>query len=113
MLEAVSACVPHIYKFCHLAYNQPSILKFFEHRMMSAEGPQQGDPIGGLLLCNTIHPFLCLSFRRMNSNLVEGCMDDITLGGKSDIVAEAVYTAYFPAKLVNGQWMGYGLSSWY
>ena len=58
MLEAISARVPAIYKFCHLAYNQPSILKFFEHRIMSAEGPQQGDPLGGLLFCNTIHPLL-------------------------------------------------------
>ena len=68
MLEALSAHVPAIYKFCHLAYNQSSILKFFEHRIMSAEGPQQGDPLGGLLFCNTIHPLL----RRMNSSLVEG-----------------------------------------
>ena len=30
-------------------YNQPSILKFFEHRIMSEAGPQQGDPVGGLL----------------------------------------------------------------
>ena len=41
MLEAISARVPAIYTFCHLAYNQPSILKFFEHRIMTAEGPQQ------------------------------------------------------------------------
>ena len=55
---------------------------------MSAEGPQQGDPLRGLLFCNTIHPLL----RRMNSNLVDGYMDDITLGGKSNIVAEDVAT---------------------
>ena len=55
---------------------------------MSAEGPQQGDPLGDLLFCNTSHPLL----RRMNSNLVEGYMDDITLGGKSNIVAEDVAT---------------------
>ena len=88
MLEAISVRVPAIYKFCHLAYNQPSILKFFEHRIMSAEGPQQDDPLGGLLFCNTIHPLL----RSMNSNLVEGYMDDITLGGKSNIVSEDVAT---------------------
>ena len=49
MLESVSARVSAIYKFCHLAYNQPSILKFFENRIMPEEGPQQGDPLGGLL----------------------------------------------------------------
>ena len=55
---------------------------------MSEEGPQQGDPLEGLLFCNTIHPLL----RRMNSNLVEGYMDDITLDGKSDTVADDVAT---------------------
>ena len=88
MLEAISVRVSDIYKYCHLAYNQPSILKFFEHRIMSAEGPQQGDPLGGLLFCNTIHSLL----RHMNSNLVEGYMDEITLGGKSNIVTEDVAT---------------------
>ena len=76
LLQAVSARVPAIYKVCHLSYNHPSILKFFEHHIIPAEDPQQGDPLRGLLLCNTIHPLL----RRMNSNLVEGYMDDITLG---------------------------------
>ena len=57
MIEAVSARVPAIYTFCHLAYNQPSILKLFQHRIMSEEGPQKGDPLRGLLFCNTIHPF--------------------------------------------------------
>ena len=62
MLEAISVLIPAIYKFCHLAYNQPSILKFFEHRIMSAESPQLGDPLRGLLFCNTSHPLL----KRMN-----------------------------------------------
>ena len=74
--------------FCYLAYNQPSILKFFEHHIISEEGPQQGDPLRGLLFCNTIHPLL----RCMNSNLVEGYMDDITLGSKFDTVVEDVAT---------------------
>ena len=43
MLKAVADCVPSIYKFCHLSYNQPSILKFKNHRIMSEEGHQQGD----------------------------------------------------------------------
>ena len=83
MLEAISARVPAIYKFCHLAYNQSSIHKLFEHRIMSAEGPQQDDPFEGLPFCNTIRSLL----RRMNSD-----MDDITLGGKSNIVTEDVAT---------------------
>ena len=57
MLAAVSPRAPAIYKCCRLAYNQLSILKFFEHRIVCKKGPHQGDPLGGLLFCNTIHPF--------------------------------------------------------
>ena len=88
MLEAVSPRVPAIYTFCYVAYNQPSVVKIFEHRIIYEEGHQQGDLVGGLLFYNTIHPLL----RRMNSNFVEGYMHDIMLGGKSDTVADDVAT---------------------
>ena len=58
MLKAVADRVPSIYKFCHLSYSQSSVLKFNNHRIMSEEGPQQGDPLRGLLFCNTIHPLI-------------------------------------------------------
>jgi hypothetical protein len=51
MLQAVADQLPHLYKFCHLAYSQPSMLKFGRHIIMSEEGAQQGDPLGPLLLC--------------------------------------------------------------
>ena len=44
MLNAVADRIPSIYKFCHLSYSQPSVLKFNNHHIMSEEGPQQGDP---------------------------------------------------------------------
>ena len=53
---------------------------------MSEEGPQQGDPLGGLLFCNTIHPLLS----HMKADLAEGYMDDITLCGTRNDVASAV-----------------------
>ena len=53
---------------------------------MSEEGPQQGDPLGGLPFCNTIHPLLS----QMKADLVEGYMDDITLGGTRNDVATDV-----------------------
>ena len=55
MLKAVADRVPSIYKFCYLSYSQPSIVKFINHRIVLEEGPQQGDPLQGLLFCNTIH----------------------------------------------------------
>ena len=61
-------------------------MKFNNHRIMSEEWPQQGDPLGGLLFCNTIHPLLS----QMKADLFEGYMDDITLGGTRNDVATDV-----------------------
>ena len=46
VLDAVADTVPEIYKFCHLAYHQSSILQFGQHTILSQEGVQQGDPLG-------------------------------------------------------------------
>ena len=86
MLKAIADRVPSIYKSCHLSYSQPSVLKFNNHRFMSEEGPQQGDPLGGLLFCNTIHPLLS----QMKADLFEDYMDDITLSGTRNDVASDV-----------------------
>ena len=48
--------------------------------MVSAEGVKQGDPLGPLLFCFTIHP-LC---SQLKSELCLCYVDDITVGGNSD-----------------------------
>ena len=48
--------------------------------MLSAEGVQQGDALGPLLFCLTIHP-LC---SQLKSELCVCYLDDITVGGNSD-----------------------------
>jgi hypothetical protein len=58
MLQAAHDNTPGIYKFCHLAYSQPTILAFGNHTIQSEEGPQQGDPLGAALFCQTIQPLL-------------------------------------------------------
>ena len=46
-----------MYKFCHLAYNEHSILQFCEFRLTSQEDSLHGDPLGGLMSGNpSIHP---------------------------------------------------------
>ena len=55
MLCSVSEAVPSIYRFCHLSYSQPSILKYKTRTILSQEGPHQGDPLGPLLFCLSIH----------------------------------------------------------
>ena len=86
MLKAVAESVPEIYKFCHLSYDSSSTLSFNNHTISSQEGVQQGDPLGPLLFCLSIHPLL-LSYE---SKFKIAYMDDITLGGPSTVVAADV-----------------------
>jgi hypothetical protein len=50
MLKAVLDKIPEHYRFCHLSYNNASILFFGTHTLLSEEGTQQGDPLGPLFL---------------------------------------------------------------
>ena len=49
MLSAVSNTLPQIYKFFWASYNAHSSLQFGDISIISAEGVQQGDPLGLLL----------------------------------------------------------------
>jgi len=88
MLESVLSRVPGIYKLCHLSYSQLSVLVYDGRTILSQEGPQQGDPLGPALFCNTIQPLLLSLF----SDFKEGYMDDLTLGGPETQVARDVET---------------------
>ena len=88
MLQAAHDNTPGIYKFCHLAYSRPSTLAFGDRTISSEEGPQQGDPLGAALFCETIHPLLT----SLSSELEIGYMDDLTLGGDEKQVASDVRT---------------------
>ena len=83
MLRSVAERVPGIYRFCHLCYSQPPVLKYETRIILSQEGPHQGDPLGPLLFCLSIHSDL----ERLKSELVAGFMDDLTLGGPAQSVA--------------------------
>jgi len=54
--------------------------------MQSQEGAQQGDPIGPLLFCNTVHPLLS----SLQCILNIGFLDDVVLGGHVDVEASDV-----------------------
>ena len=55
MLEAVQRPPPQLFSFVHSAYSSPSSLFWKDRVLQSAEGVQQGDPLGLLLFCLTIH----------------------------------------------------------
>ena len=88
MLKTVADELPEIYRFCTLSYGSPTALQFGSQTVWSEEGAQQGDPLGPLLFCLTIQPLL----ESLKSELVIGFMDDVTVGGRSKMVADDVKT---------------------
>lgn len=88
MLQSVSNELPEVYRFCHSAYSRETILQFGNKSVISAEGVQQGDPIGPLLFCLTLHPIL----NSLSSPLKIGYLDDLTLGGSRSSVNKDVLT---------------------
>ena len=76
--EAVATHVSSLLSFVDSAYGGVSFLRFGEHIIQSAEGVQQGDPLGPLLFCLAIHPLLV----NIQSEFVSGYLDDIGIGGE-------------------------------
>ena len=101
MFSEVFERIPELYRFCHLSYSCPSNLRFGEWSIESQEGVQQGDPLGPMLFCLTIHPLLS----SLSSILTEGFLDDITLGGK-----EASISSDVQAIIDGGQELGLRLN---
>jgi hypothetical protein len=87
VLLAVHDKLPEIFNFYRLTYGQSSILAFGDFQILSAEGIQQGDPLGLLLFCLSIQPLLS----SLQSALTIGFMDDLTLGGHLDDVVNDVH----------------------
>ena len=77
MLNAVDTELPELYRLCYSAYAEASLLQLGDHTVVSAEGVQQGDPLGPLLFCLTLQPILS----SLSSKLRLGFLDDVTLGG--------------------------------
>ena len=82
VLQAVARYIPMLFAFCHLTYSSRSSLAFGNDIIYSDDGVQQGDPLGPLLFCLTIHPLL----NTLQSSFKACYMDDVTLGGRVDTV---------------------------
>ena len=77
ILSAARDMVPEIFPFIFACHSAPSTLFFRETTILSAEGVQQGDPLGPLLFSLVIHPLVL----QLKSELRIFYLDDGTLGG--------------------------------
>ena len=82
MLQAVQNFTPDLLPFVHVSYSSPSSLFWGDKTIQSAEGVQQGDPLGPLLFCLTIHPVVS----QLKSELCVWYLDDSTIGGPAEDV---------------------------
>ena len=88
MLEAVQALAPAIYPFVHSVYSAPSDLLWGDKSITSSEGVQQGDPLGPLLFCLTIHRHCT----QLTSEFCVSYLDDITIGGTPEAIVRDLDT---------------------
>ena len=79
MLEAVEEFIPTLLPFVHSAYSRSSNLSWHDKEILSAEGIQQGDTLGPLLFCLTIHKMVS----KLNALFKVFYLDDGSLGGNS------------------------------
>jgi hypothetical protein len=77
LLTQVSDATPLIFKYLWQCYHQPTHLLFKDHRLSSAVGCQQGDPLGPAIFSLAIHPVIS----SLNSKFNSWYLDDGTLGG--------------------------------
>ena len=84
MLQAIKGFAPSLFPLVHAAYSAPSTLFWGDKTIQSAEGVQQGDPLGPLLFFLTIHPLVS----KLKSEFCVWYLDDGTVGGEAEVVKE-------------------------
>ena len=90
ILKEVLIKAPKVYPLAYSAYRFPSFLFYGNSTILSAEGVQQGDPLGPLLFCLGIHDLIS----SLQSQFRVFYLDDGTLGGFSFSALCSLYTLY-------------------
>src|SRR6218665_590121 len=85
-LEAVERDIPELCSFAHASYSCRPMWRHGSSVIRSEESTQQGDPMGPLEFCIALQPILS----ELKSELRVAFLDDLTLGGKVDVVAHDV-----------------------
>ncbi len=82
MLSAVSLYCPCLFHYVYSSYSSSSHLFWYDRLLSSCEGVQQGDPLGPLLFCLTIHELVS----QLKSEFTLFYLDDGTVGGDQESV---------------------------
>jgi len=88
ILQSVAEKTPEIYRFIHASLTCNSKLTFINETIISAEGAQQGDPLGSLEFCEALHPILLA----ISPGVTLSYIDDVNLEGEASKVASSVQT---------------------
>ena len=86
MLQCVREHCPDLYPLVHSSYSAESLLFWESRTIPSAEGIQQGDPLGPLLFCLSIHGLVS----SLNSEFCVSYLDDISIGSHLDVLKEDI-----------------------
>ena len=78
VLEATAQFAPALVPYVLSSYGSSSNLWFGKDLIASDEGLQQGDPLGPLLFCLSVHNIVSA----INSEFVSGYLDDLGVGGR-------------------------------
>ena len=78
MLEAVAEDLPEFFPYVTYSYSSSCTLTFSSFRVESAEGVQEGDPLGPLLFSTDLSKALSLS----GAESTVAYLDDVVLGVK-------------------------------
>lgn len=88
MLAAVKEFAPTIFPYVLSCYSKPSSLFWEDYVIESSEGVQQGDPLGPLLFCLTIHEVT----QGLKSEFCVLYLDDLSLGGNVETLMDDLQT---------------------
>lgn len=86
ILQSAAEKTPEIYRFIHASLTCNSKLTYGNETIISAEGAQQGDPLGSLEFCEAIHPTLLA----ISPGVTLSYIDDVNLEGEASKVATSV-----------------------
>ena len=96
MLLSVKEHAPDLFHSVELAYKRPSSLFYGKYVIESAEGVQQGDPLGPLLFCLSIHRIVS----SLKSSFAMFYLDDGTIGGSwQDVLSDLHFLELEAAKI--------------